>query len=83
MDKEVLQQKIRDVLKRMGCSDITFSNGEENKLIVRFNCIILLSFKIDAAEWSYSGIQLNDSGSQKYMIIFKKNNEPPKVHYNP
>ncbi len=74
MTKEELKIKIQDVLMKMGCTDISFSNGSEDKLVVRFNCVTLLSFKVNLEEWSYSGIQLNDSGSERYMIIFKKNN---------
>ena len=77
MLKKELQDKISDTLKKMGCTNIEFSNGEEDKAVVRFNCEILISFKTDLEDWSYSGIQLNNSGSQKYKIEFRKKQPTP------
>lgn len=72
MLKEEFKTKIINMLKKMGCKNIDFSNGQENKATVKFDCDILLSFTIDLQEWKYSGIQLNDNGHQKYKIEFSK-----------
>ncbi|QQG46024.1 MAG: hypothetical protein HYY55_03600 [Candidatus Niyogibacteria bacterium] len=72
MLKESLKNKIKEILEKMGCVDIQFSNGTENEAAVRFNCEILISFKTDLEDWIYSGIQRNDLGEQKYKIGFKR-----------
>jgi anthranilate phosphoribosyltransferase len=72
MIKEELKKKIEDTLKRMTCKNIVFSNGEEGKTTVRFDCDTLLSFVMDTEDWKYAGIQPNDQGTQKYKIEFRK-----------
>lgn len=72
MNKEDLKIKVSEILKNMGYENIAFSNGEENILIVTFNSKELTSFIADLPDWSYSGIQLNTSGSSQYKIEFRK-----------
>lgn len=72
MIKIELRKKIQDALERMTCRNIEFSNGEENKTTVRFDCDTLLSFVLDTEDWKYTGIQPNDAGHQKYKIEFRK-----------
>ena len=73
MIKQELKTKIEDTLSRMGCKNIEFANGVDNFTVVKFDCEPLISFKADLEDWTYSGIQLNDSGTeQKYKIEFRK-----------
>jgi len=73
MIKDELKIKIDAALKKIGCNDIEFSNGEMNVAVVKFNCPALISFRAELGNWTYSGIQLNDlGGMQKYKIEFKQ-----------
>lgn len=72
MNKEDLKIKVQEVLISMGYTNITFSNGEENLLVVSFDSMELTSFKADLSGWTYSGIQLNTSGQRQYKIEFRK-----------
>jgi hypothetical protein len=72
MLEELLKTKIEDMLLRMGCKSIVFSNGQPDKATVRFDCDTLLSFTVDVDPWKYSGIQPNTEGSQKYKIEFRR-----------
>lgn len=73
MLKDELKIKIGEVLDKMGCTEIEFSNGTPSFAVVKFNCPTLISFKANLEGWAYSGIQINNLGGlQKYKIEFKK-----------
>ena len=72
MNREDLKTRVKEVLTKMGYKNITFSNGEENLLVVSFDSKELTSFNADLPGWSYSGIQLNTEGNGQYKIEFKK-----------
>jgi len=77
MLKPELKIKIEEILKKMGCENIEFLNGEADLAVVRFNCVTLISFRADLEDWTYSGIQLNNlGGSQKYKIEFRQKGSP-------
>ena len=75
MIKEEVKNKIKEALNKMSCSSIEFVNGDPGKVMVKFDCETLISFKVELKEWSYSGIQINDLGEQKYKIEFKRSEE--------
>lgn len=72
MNKEDLKIKVKEILINMGYTNITFSNGEENLLVVSFDSKELTSFNAEILGWSYSGIQLNIGGSGQFKIEFKR-----------
>ncbi|QQG47515.1 MAG: hypothetical protein HY044_00255 [Candidatus Woesebacteria bacterium] len=72
MNKEDLIKKVTEILTNMGYTNIDFSNGEENLLIVSFDSKELTSFKADLPGWTYSGIQINNTGKGQYKIEFRK-----------
>jgi len=72
MDKEQLQKKIKEVLEKMGCTDVIFKDIETDSFYVAFNSKEVTSFVADLNNWKYSGIQLDASGERQYKIDFKK-----------
>ncbi len=71
MEKEQAQIKIKDVLEKMGYSDIIFRDVGSD-FYVAFNSKEITSFVADMAGWKYSGVQLDLSGERQYKIDFKK-----------
>lgn len=72
MNKEDLKSQIQGILTNMGYTSITFSNGPENIVVASFDAKELTSFKTELAGWTYSGIQLDMTGSRQYRIEFRK-----------
>lgn len=76
MIKEELKNYIINELNQMGCKNIKFLNGEDNVVLVFFDCDNLISFRKRIPGWGYSGIQLNtekrEDGFGKYKIEFRK-----------
>ena len=71
MDKEQLQEKIKDVLEKMGCTDVIFKDVGLD-FYAAFNSKEVTSFVASVDGWKYSGIQLDSSGERQYRIDFKK-----------
>lgn len=72
MEKGELKKQVEIILTSMGYTGITFSNGEEDLLVVSFDAKELTSFKMDLKGWTYSGIQLDPASSGRYKIEFRK-----------
>ncbi|MBU1102815.1 hypothetical protein KJ853_04165 [Patescibacteria group bacterium] len=72
MDKEQVQKKIKEVLEKMGCTDVIFKDAESDSFFVAFNSKEVTSFIADVGNWKYSGIQLDVSRERQYKIDFKK-----------
>lgn len=80
MIKEELKKYITNELEHMECKNIKFLNGEDDFMIVFFDCDNLISFRRTIPEWEYLGIELNkekrEEGLGKYKIEFKKIQQP-------
>ncbi len=71
MDKEQAQGKIKEVLEKMGCTDIIFKDTGAD-FYVAFNSKEVTSFVANVDGWRYSGVQLDGSDERQYKIDFKK-----------
>ncbi len=84
MLKEELKKYIINELSQMGCKNIRFANGEDDFVVVFFDCDNLISFKKEISEWNYSGIQFNFNKIEpmdgRYKIEFRKNDEIPSAN---
>lgn len=65
--------KIKEILEKMGCTDVIFSDIKDNLIVATFNCKNLTSFVSDIPGWRYSGTQLDPSHERQYKIDFVKN----------
>ncbi len=83
MTKEELKQKIKDILEKMGCESILFSENGENSLNALFNSKDVISFKAETPEWEYSGIQLDETEEREFKISFKKIETPREQSSEP
>lgn len=72
MNKEKTQIIIKEVLEKMGCSDISFTPSENNIIIATFNCKEITSFVANIQNWTYSGIHLDPTKEHQYKIDFKE-----------
>lgn len=75
MDKEQSISKIREVLEKMNCEDILFSDSDANTIIVVFNCKEITSFVANINGWTYKGIQLDPTKQRQYKINFDRIDE--------
>jgi hypothetical protein len=73
MEKEQIMKKIKEILEKMGCTEVNFPDPKDDLIVVTFNCKNLTSFVADIPGWIYSGTQLDPSLSRQYKIDFKKN----------
>ncbi len=71
MNKEQAQEKIKDILEKMGYSDIIFREIESG-FCAAFNSEEVTSFVTDIEGWKYSGVQLDPLKERQYKIDFKK-----------
>lgn len=72
MNKKEALVKIEEVLKRMNCMNITFSDPKDDLIVAVFNCKEITSFVEDIPGWTYSGIHLDPTGQHQYKIDFKR-----------
>lgn len=72
MNKEVIQEKIKEILEKMGSTDVSFTDIGPDSFFVAFNSKEVTSFVADIDGWKYSGVQLNASGERPYKIDFQK-----------
>jgi hypothetical protein len=67
-----IKKIIEETLKRMNCNSILVEEVQPNFITAKFNSEELTSFKEEFVGWLASGIKLNTSGDQKYLIEFSK-----------
>lgn len=72
MSNTQAKEKILQILKGMGCLDITFAEESDIRIVALFNCAQLTSFKESLPGWQYSGIQIDETGTRQYKIEFSK-----------
>lgn len=72
MTKEEAKNTVKEILSKMGCTNLTFLDPADDELVAVFNCKEITSFVEEVPGWDYSGIQLDQSGEGHYNIMFKK-----------
>ena len=65
-------RKIEEVLKKMGCTEISFPDPKDDLIVAIFNSKEVTSFVADIPGWTYSGTHLDPTQSRQYKIDFKK-----------
>jgi fructose-1-phosphate kinase PfkB-like protein len=72
MNSQDIKSIISKALDRMNCENVSFGQVGDSSVTVLFDCKEITSFVATVPGWTYTGIQLNESKSPQYKIVFSK-----------